>query len=399
VSALVPTTAAAQGAPLTAATRPLEATSAQPPVEPEAPRGLVLAAGRASLTLTGYVEAFWQWNINNPGNGLTAWRGFDNRHNSVTLSNVVLDAAWRYGVTQGRLALQVGHTPESYYGAEPRMLAMPGGTRTDADVWKYLQQANVGVRFGALSPTLLEAGLFLTPIGPESMGVRDNWNWSRSNLFYGLPYYHTGLRLTHTLNTRHGLSFAVFNGWNSVVDNNAAKSIMAQYQYSPGDDLALSALYFGGIERGDVDPGGPSWRHMLDLWVRGRASRRVELMGHVNVGFEPNRVGTNFWFAAAAYARAQLTRRLAVALRADFFYDDAPNAQLRLFWPSAWMASQTATLDVQPNEHVSLRVEYRHDIAEGSSFYRGQVTEPGAMGLVFNTRTQDTLTLGMVSGF
>ena len=65
------------------------------------------------FTLGGYAEALYQWNFNDPSNGITNFRGFDNRHNSFTLSNVALDANWDDGDLIGRLTLQVGHTPST----------------------------------------------------------------------------------------------------------------------------------------------------------------------------------------------------------------------------------------------------------------------------------------------
>ena len=372
------------------AAQPQPATAA----EPTSP--FVLSSGRATLTLTGYVEALYQWNFNTPVNGVTAWRGFDNRHNTFTLSNVVLGASWSYRALTGRLALQVGHTPETYYQPEPARRALPGAGATGPEVWKYVQEALLGVRAGAW---LVEAGLFLSPIGPESMAVRDNWNWSRSNLFYGLPYYHTGLRVTYAVSPRHALTLGLVNGWNSVVDNNAAKSVMLQYVFTPSDRASLSALYFGGIERDEAEATGAYWRNTFDLYGRVRVGRRVTLMGHLNVGWEPNRLGDNAWFAFALYGRVELTRTLRAALRFDYFLDSAPTPGTRIFWPVDWMTSQTVTLDFAPFDHLLVRAEYRHDIAEAAAFYEGRTLTTGVPGIDFNTRTQDTLTLGVVAGF
>ena len=72
-----------------------------------------------AFTLSGAAEAHYQWNFNEPSNGITAWRGFDNRHNTFTVSNVMLDVQWDYEGVVGRVALQIGSTPSSYYLAEP----------------------------------------------------------------------------------------------------------------------------------------------------------------------------------------------------------------------------------------------------------------------------------------
>ena len=52
---------------------------------------------QADLVLGGYAETFYQWNFNDPSSGITNFRGFDNRHNSFGLTNVVLDAAGTAG--------------------------------------------------------------------------------------------------------------------------------------------------------------------------------------------------------------------------------------------------------------------------------------------------------------
>src|SRR4051812_33774950 len=88
------------------------------------------------FTFGGYAEVDYQWNFNNPTNRITAFRGFDDRHNTLAVSNVSLSAQWDYWNVVGRVALQVGETPNVYY------LSEPGG----ASVWKYLQEANVGYR-------------------------------------------------------------------------------------------------------------------------------------------------------------------------------------------------------------------------------------------------------------
>jgi hypothetical protein len=131
---------------------------------------------------------------------------------------------------------------------------------------------------------LLQAGIFLSPIGPEGMAVRDNWNWSRSNLFFGLPFYHTGARITYPITNEWAVMLAGYNGWNSVVDGNDEKSISAQVTYNRPDKLALSVLYFGGVERPKGAPEGPAWRHLFDLHATWQANAWLSLIGHLNGG-------------------------------------------------------------------------------------------------------------------
>lgn len=375
----------AESAPLAAEAEP--AAPATPPV-----------------TFGGYAEAFYQWNFNQPANGITNFRGFDNRHNSFTISNAALDVSWDVRDIVGKITIQIGHTPSTYYLAEPALAGAGGANGSSAELWKYLQQAYVGYRFGIGRGLLLQAGLFLSPIGPEGMAVRDDWNWSRSNLFFGLPFYHTGARLTYPITPQWSVTLAGYNGWNSIVDNNDEKSISAQITYTRPDKLALSILYFGGVERARGAPEGRPWRHLFDLHATWQPHERLALIGHVNAGTEKTNFGTAAWVASALYARFRIFSKMYVALRGDAFRENAPQSAsgmaAPIFWPVSWVASGTATLDVRPHERTSFRLEYRHDQAAGDMFFGANVEGDGLVRpFVPNRRSQDTVTLGATTWF
>ncbi len=352
------------------------------------------------LTFGGYVEAYYGWNFAEPQTGLNNFRGFDNRHNSFTLSNVALDARYDKDDVTGRLTLQVGHTPSTYYSAEPKQAGASGANASDADLWKYVQQAHVGYRLNAVSEGfLLSAGVFLSPIGPESMVVHDNWNWSRSNLFYGLPFYHMGARASLPLSERWTAMAAVYNGWNSVVDNNDGKSVSLQFVYEEPQSFSATLQYFAGNERVRGAIEGPAWRHMIDAYATWTVSNRVSLLSHGNAGFEPNRIGTSWWAAGAQSVRVELSRTLYASLREDLFYEHTAFGDLGvarpIFWPSEWVASGTATLDFRPKGQMSFMLEYRHDVAASSRFFAANDAPLGAA----TARTQDTLTAGATAWF
>ena len=67
------------------------ALSAGPPQASAAPTE---PAPVLPYTLTGYVEGYYQWSFARPSNRITNLRGFDDRSNTFTLSNVVVDAVW-----------------------------------------------------------------------------------------------------------------------------------------------------------------------------------------------------------------------------------------------------------------------------------------------------------------
>lgn len=373
--------------------------SAEPATEPTRP----------ALALTGLVESYYQWNFNDPSNGLTNARGFDNRHNSFTLSNVALDAQFDDGALLGRLVLQVGAAPSTYYLAEPARPGSGAASASGPELWKYLQQAYAGYRFeipalARLAPARADrglsvtAGLFVSPIGPESLAVRDNWTWSRSNLFFGLPFYHAGARAQAPVSEHLQLTVAVTNGWNDVVDNNEEKSLWAQLLYSDATRTA-SLVAFTGVERPSGAAEGRAFRHLLDAHLTWHLSPALSVLVHGDAGLEPNELGTSRWIAGALAARLALGPTLLLAGRADAFAEHVAandaGAAAPIFWPVAWIASGTLTLEARPHPRASLRLELRHDLAEADLFFGGAVAGDGAATpYVPNRDHQTTATLG-----
>lgn len=358
-----------------------------------------VTSASSAFTLGAAAEVFYQWNFNDPSNGVTAGRAFDNRHNTFTISNLMVDVAWDYEGVVGRAALQVGNTPSSYYLSEPGRSGAAGTPATSAELWKYVQQAYAGYRFRVGRGLLVQAGLFLSPIGPEGMPVRENWNWSRSTLFFALPYYHTGVRASLPLTERWAVTLAGYNGWNSVVDHNAEKSISFQATYAMQQRLALSFLYFGGVERPTGAAEGRAWRHLFDAHATWVVNELVSLLIHLDAGVEPHQLGAAFWVGSALAARLTIRPWLFLAVRGDVLHEQWGRAT-PIFFGVPVVGAATATLEARPHERVSFRLEYRHDHASAELYFRGNVAGDGSINpWVPTSRSQDTLTLGATSWF
>ena len=316
---------------------------------------------------------------------------------------------WDHEGVFGRLTAQVGNTPATYYLGEPSLPGAPGTNGSSASLWQFIQQAYVGYKVPVGNGLLVSAGLFLSPIGPEGMAIRDNYNWSRSNLFFGLPFYHTGIRIAYPLDDRWTVSLSGFNGWNTVVDNNDEKSLALQLTYTDPNRLAVSVLYFTGVERPTGAPEGRAWRHLLDAHATWQATEWLSLLLHVNGGIEPNQLGTSGWAASALYARVRVIPELFIAARGDVFFENTPGAAgssaSSIFWPTnpngqgQWVSSGTLTVDVRPVEFISFRLEVRHDHAGSDLYYGGQVLSDATGAFLANRASQDTLTLGATAGF
>jgi hypothetical protein len=357
-----------------------------------------------SYTLNAYVEAEYSYSFEKPSNGIINERAFDNRHNTFTISNAVIDVGGKLGTLSARVALQVGQTPDTYYLPEPTLAGTPSVPATSPSAWRYIQQAYAGWTAGVARGLAIEAGIFLSPIGFEVMPVKDNWNWSRSNLFFALPFYHTGLRATLQATARTTIVAMLVNGWNSVIDNNAGKSILSEIVYQVPDRVTTTVLYMGGPERPEGAPEGQPWRHLVDSTVLVTPTSALSFGTEWSVGLERNTFGTSYWGALALYARVQPVSWLYLAGRADRLSEHrgtGPDGTASpIFFPAPWVSSGTLTVEGRPHDQVSIRLEYRHDQAGSDLYFAGTVKGNGTtIPYVPNSVAQNTLTAGATAWF
>jgi hypothetical protein len=222
--------------------------------------GLVgLRVAHAEVTVGGYVETYYQLNVRTPSNRITNFRGFDNRDRTFTIENAALDVRAERGPLTARVILQIG-----------------------------------------------------------VLAIKDNWNWSRSDLFFGLPFYHTGARVSVPLGGGWVGTLHAYAGWNSVVDNNRYPSVAAAAA-DTGAKVSGQLLYFGGVERPTGAPEGTPWRNLLDAYATLTVTGALSVIGHLDGGFERNKLGTSGWIAGALYAKYAVTSTLYAAVRGDYF--------------------------------------------------------------------------------
>lgn len=356
-----------------------------------------LADDKPVISVGAYLEAYYQVHFQNPDNRITNLRGYDNRSRTFTLSNVAVDVKGEQGPIAARVVLQVGHTPSTYYLAEPTST----GTRTvdtsSSELWKYVQVATVTAK--APREITIEAGLFSSPIGIEVIAIKDNWNWSHSNVGFGLPSYHAGVLVARPLGGGWTAKLHAYNGWNSVVDNNAFPSVGLSAGYA-GEDTNAQVLYFGGVERASGVAEGQAWRHLVDAYVQHAITDTLAVAAQGDAGVEANDFGTSAWLAGVAYAKYTFQPTLYAAVRGDVFYEQVAGGAGAIFWPTDWVASATATLAYQPVAGLSVRLEARHDHAADDVYFGGSVaTDPTTMAFVPDRRMQDTLTFGVTGWF
>jgi outer membrane receptor protein involved in Fe transport len=257
-----------------------------------------------SVQVDGRIEAGATMNPQNPVSGINFGRLYTDKANQLVLNQFDL-RAWRDpDLAAGRPDL--GFAVEGSYGMDSQFnhflgIGDQGSTgRNSFD----LVQANLdlGIPFRRGVATVVTGGLFVTPMGYESLDPRDNFFYSHSYVFdFGLPRKHAGVVTT----THVGSALDVVLGYTTG----------ANTSFGPG----------GGYDDGEPHLlGGIAWRDR-DITVRafthiGPEDTPVALPP----GADPHRELRYYEDLSVAWA---VSRRLNVATELNYVRDDGLRAE------------------------------------------------------------------------
>lgn len=356
------------------------------------------AAGEPSgWSAHGYVETYYAWNFHRPGNGLNHHRAYDFRHNTFALQNAAISVDAASERARVRISLQSGSLPRNdakTLGPAPPLWAEPAA-------WQFLKEGIAGYDMGIL----VEGGLFEWPTGMETPAVHDDWCWSKSNLYLAMPVRVAGVRASYPSKGPWSILVGVFNGWTGAWENNEQKTFTGGVRYEIPGLVRMGARYVGGVERAPGAAEGRPVRHAVDGYVRAQATPEVGLGLEGNGGAERTVFGTTWWAGATIEVRVRLAAPLYFVARLDGIRQvsgksDEGTAEPVLF-TGPGVASGTATLELVPEEGVSMRVEYRHDQGGSSQFFRGEVLGTGTETSPYepNSMSQHTLLAGATAWF
>jgi hypothetical protein len=301
------------------------------------------------ITVNAFASTSYTWNFNNPQSNQNQLRAFDFDHNSIRIDAAEL-------VVQKAVANRgdFGFRIDLAMGAVAQVAAARGLFRdptTGIAGWFDLQQAFASYVAPLGRGLRIDVGKFVTPVGAEYVDGYDGYNdnFSRSLLFtWAIPFTHTGLKLSYTFSDKFAAMVMLVNGWDNVVDNNAAKSFGVALTITPVGPLAIYLNYIGGPERDHDDH---DFRHLVDVGVVYKPTARWSFTVNADYGMDANAVtpppvvppaknpdpkatggldagavaaaaATNAqWVGVAAYVRSQVTRRFALVLRGEAFWD------------------------------------------------------------------------------
>jgi hypothetical protein len=326
-----------------------------------------MAGTGSSQSFTGLFDGYYAYNFNKPDSRKNLYHNFDFNHNQFSLNYAELAVELKPAPLGFRADIGFGDTARAVHANEP------AGT----DVYQYLQQ----VYFSAAHKSAqFDFGKFVTPLGAEVIETKDNWNYTRSLLFaLAIPYYHFGLRTTFTASDKFTVAGFVVNGWNNVVDNNAAKTVGVQTIVKPIGRLTWIQNYMVGNELAD----GNAPRHLVDGIATFEVNSKLSFMANYDYGMDRQTLNRVRWQGAALYARITPVSKFRISPRVEWFED----SNGFMTGTRQTLKEATLTADVVFNENLFLRGEYRRDWSDQAVFEHSNT----------GTRThQNTLMLGVV---
>lgn len=341
--------------------------------------------------MAGFVDVYYSYNFNQPGDGpggrINQLRNFDVRNDQFALSMAELVFHKDPDPFGFRVDLDYGTTAELVHCGvlncgSASTVAGSVVTAHNEEPFKNIQQAYLSWKPNSMWS--IEVGKFVTHMGFEVIESKDNWNYSRSLLFaYAIPYYHSGLRISHA-HENFWINGYIYNGWNNVVEDNGGKTFGAQLGLTPIKGLTVIQNWIGGPEPATV---GES-RQVLDTIVTFSPVDMLSLGVNYDYGWiKTATAGDSIWSGVAAYARIAPTDRLAFIPRVEWFDDKAGFTT----GTTQIVKEVTLTAEHKCSDNLLTRLEYRSDWSTANFFH----SDTG----LSNTDTQDTVTLGLVYSF
>lgn len=299
------------------------------------------------VTFSGYAEAYYSYDFNNPSNHLKPGFIYSyNRHNELNLNLAYVKANYTSDRVRGNVAIMAGTYAQYNLASEAELL-------------RYLYEANVGVRIG--KNLWVDAGILPSHIGFESAVGKDCYTLTRSLPADNSPYYEAGAKITWSPNDKWTFSAMYLNGWQRIqkVDGNQTPSFGTQVVFKPSEKVTLNYSTYIGSDKPDSTR---QMRYFNNLYGNFTITDKFSLIAGFDYGFEQKEKGSsdmNQWYGPVVIARYAFTDKLALAGRAEY-YNDEDGVIISTGTPNGFKTSgYSLNFDVAPAPNVLFRIEGR----------------------------------------
>jgi hypothetical protein len=330
----------------------------------------------------GFADVAYPLNFNHPANHLFRSRGTAFRTDSMWLNMAGAYARKkpseksRWGV---ELTAHAGKDDE-FFGFSATAPNIAGN--------KFLRDLGP-TNLSYLAPVgrglTLQAGIFSSLIGDDSLYAKDNFNYTRPWGADFTPYLMMGANASYPFTRKFTATFFVVNGYWHLARANSAPSAGGQVAYKITPRVTLKETGFVGPHQRNT--ASEFWRYLTDTIVERKTSKLTFASEYI---FSTERVDAPgkpralmmSWQLPAHWA---LNDRWSLSFRPEVFWDR--DGRWTLARPTVKAFTSTVEYRV-PYRWASaiFRLEHRFDDSRGPNggFFRGAELPSGALGLTPN---------------
>lgn len=339
----------------------------------------------------GFVDLGYSLNFNFPENHLWRNRGTTPRVNELDL-NVGGAYVRKEASERSRWGMEVlmqgGQDAKAFgfHANQPRVGL--------SDQLRHFGRANVSYLAPVGSGLTIQAGLFNSLIGYDSLYAKDNINYTRPWIGDYSPYLMFGASTSYPFTDRLIGTLFVINGYFHLSHPNSLPSYGGQLVYKATPRITLKETVYYGPEQSDTSL--EFWRLFFDTIAEWKGDE-------VTIAFE-HQIGTEtlavpgsprtFWTGAMLPVRWNFSGPWSVAVRPEFYWDR--NGRLTGF--EQFIKAVTTTLEYRISYKWTTticRLEYRYDESRGpgGGFFKDGEVRSGVVGL---TPTQHLVIFSLI---
>jgi hypothetical protein len=337
-----------------------------------------------------YVQGY-QWNFNEPSNGINSLRSLDPDHNSGDpavgqLSLLRPSEGFIPGFGVKFLAGRVAKRSKSDWNGNGAVAVGDNFEKNSFEVEEAYLQYNLADTGTPLDGLTIKGGKWVTTAGAEVIEPWLNYNYSRGFLFgLAIPFTHTGVIATYPITDKLSVSAAGIGGWDNVNDNNQSPSFLGNVVWTITDQVALAAT---GIYGPEQTSNVGRKRALGDVVLTVKPCDPLTLVLNYDYAQEDDASlsgRTAIWQGIAAIGNYQFTDRFSMALRGEWFEDHGGSRT----GVRQTLYEGTASLKYQITQHLYGRFEMRRDDGNKDSFQDhnhfegGQTTVGFDVGWIF----------------
>ena len=364
-----------------------QSQTAEPPPAPE-------QAAKSLWKYNGFLDAGYLLDFNHPANHLFRDRGTTFKVDELDLNlagagikkEVTLDSRWgtEFAVQGGKDSLNFG------FSATAPIVS-------GSDALRHFGTANVSYLAPAGNGLTVQAGLFSSFIGYDSLYAKDNFNYTRPWGADYTPYLMFGINASYPLSKKVTVTGFVINDYFHLAHPNNVPSFGGQLVYGATEHLNFKETMLYGPHQSDTSL--EFWRFLSDSILEWKKSKFTTAFEY-QVGSEKvNVAGTPraLWMSAQLPFHRVISGPWSASVRPEFAWDRDGR------WTGSKQTIKAVTTTVEYRmsywkTNTIARLEYRVDDSRGSGggFFRGAQIAPGLVALV---PTQQLLVLGVILTF